>query len=203
MLYAARLLCGAAALLALAALFLAPALGRDDDPDEKERMLKTAAAQKDVLKLLDNLSAKEDDVRKQAQDVAKTHAIKFVMAQFKPRENGGLGVGASAARDCIETEVLFLSKKLLTPDQLTTQKAELQKMAEAALTISHVAPNYAPKTDEPGMPIKDWMRLCDEMKQGSKDLIEAVKGDAPAAVKKSAAGLNSACESCHSEFRDK
>jgi hypothetical protein len=190
--------------VALAGLLLAPARGRDDaEKEEKERMLKTAAAQKDVLKLRDGLAGGEDDLRNQAQDVAKQHAIKFVMAQFKPRENGGLGVGASAARDCIETEILFLSKKPLAADQLTDQKAELQKMAEAALAVSYVAPNYAPKTEEPGMPIKDWMRLCDDMKQGSKDLIDAVKGGDPAVVKKAASALNSACESCHSEFRDK
>ena len=202
----ARVLSAAALTAALAALFLAPARGRDDDDDkeEKENRMKAAAAQVDVLKLVDSLGGKEDDVQKQAQDLAARHGIKAVMAQLKPRDKGGVGVGKPGAFpfDSVELELLLLGKKALTPDQLADQKADLHKMAEVALAVAYVAPSYAPKTDEPGKPIKDWLRLSADMKSRTKDLIEALKGGDPRTVQKSADRLSGACETCHTEFRD-
>jgi len=200
----ARLLSAVAAVTTLAGLFLAPVCGRDDDKEEKEKAMKTAAAQVDVLKLVDALGGKEDDVQKQAEEVAHKHEIAFVMAQFKPRDKGGVGVGKPGAFvfGSVEQELLAVGKKGLTPDKMAAQKADLQKMADVMLAVAYVAPNYAPKTDEPGKPIKDWMRLSDDMKKQSKDLVEAIQGGDLKTVKNAAARLNSTCETCHSEFRD-
>ncbi len=200
-----RTLFAAAVVTALAGPFLAPARGRDDDDkEEKENRMKMAAAQVDVLKLVDSLGGKEDDVKKQALDVAQKHAIKFVMGQFRPRDKGGVGVGQPGAFpfDSVELELLLLSKKGVTPAQMAVQKADLQKMAQVMLAVSYVVPSYAPKTDEAGKPIKDWMRLSDDMKKQSKGLGEAIKGGDPMTVQSGAKALNSTCESCHTEFRD-
>ena len=126
------------------------------------------------------------------------------MNQFKPRDKGGVGVGQPGAFpfDSVELELLLLSKKGLTPAQMASQKADLQKMAEVTLAVSYVAPSYAPKTDETGKPIKDWMRLSADMKKQSKGLVEAIKGGDPMTVQGAAKALNSTCESCHTEFRD-
>jgi len=194
-----------AVFLTLAALFLASARGRDDDDkEEKEKRVKTAAAQVDVLKLADALGGKEDDVQKQAKDIAAKHMIPFVMAQFKPRDNGGVGVGKPGAFpfDSVEQELLFLSKKGLTAEQMKIQQADLRKMAELALAVAYVAPHYAPKTDEPGKPIQDWMRLAGDMKMQPKGFLDAIQGGDPTTVQKAANVLNSTCESCHTEFRD-
>ena len=166
--------------------------------------MKTAAAQVDVLKLVNALGGKEDDVKKQAKDLAAKHEIPFVMNQFKPRDHGGVGVGSPGVFpfDSVELELLLLSKKPLPPADLTAQKVDLQKMVDVALAISYVAPHYAPKTDETGKPIKDWMRLSADMNKQSKDLIEAIKGGDPMMVQGAAKELNHTCESCHSEFRD-
>ena len=75
MLKFARPLFAAALTTALAGLFLAPIRGRDDDDkEEKENRMKTAAAQVDVLKLVDALGGKEDDIKKQVQEIAQKHA---------------------------------------------------------------------------------------------------------------------------------
>ena len=142
--------------------------------------------------------------KKQAQDIAQKYAIKFVMNQFKPRNKGGVGVGQPGAFpfDSVELELLLLSKKGLTPAQMASQKADLHKMAELMEAVSYVAPSYAPKTDETGKPIKDWVRLSDDMKKQSKGLVEAIKGGDPMKVQGAAKALNSTCESCHTEFRD-
>ena len=200
----ARLLSGALAAAALAALFLAPARGRDDD--DKEKTMKTEAAKVDVLKLVGDLNGKDEDIKKEAAVIAMKHDIEFVMNQFKPREHHGLGVGVAPGAvkwDGIETELLFLGKKALPAKDLAAQKADLQKMAEVTLAIAHVAPNYAPKKDEPGMPIKDWLKFSDDMTKQSKDLLDAIKGGDPKMVQDKANTLNGSCNSCHTEFRDK
>jgi soluble cytochrome b562 len=189
---------------ALPMMFLASALGRDDDKEEKEKLQKTAAAQVDVLKLVDALGGKEDDVQKQAEEIARKHEIAFVMNQFKPRDKGGVGVGKPGAFvfDGIEQELLAIGKKPLTPDKAAAQKADLHRMAQVMLAVAYIAPSYCPKTDEPGKPIKDWMRLADDMKKQSKELAEAIQNGDPKTVKTAAARLNRTCETCHSEFRD-
>ncbi len=205
MLKIARALTAVVLTAAVAGLFLAPARGRDDDDkEEKENRMKTAAAQVDVLKLVDALGGKENDIQKQAQGIAQKHAVKFVMNQFKPRDKGGVGVGRPGAFpfDGVEEELLFLSKKGVPPGQMAAQKADLRKMAEVIEAVSYVAPSYAPKTDEAGKPIKDWMRLADDMKKQSKGLVEAIRGGDPRTVQGAAKALNDTCESCHSEFRD-
>lgn len=108
-----RLLSGALVAAALGALFLAAARGRDDD--DAEKAMKTAAARAAVLKLVGDLG-NADEVKKEAADVAAKHDIEFVMNQFRPRNKGGLGVGAAPGAtkyDGIETELLFLGKKAL------------------------------------------------------------------------------------------
>ena len=205
MLKFARALAAAAVVTALAGFFLAPGRGRDDDDkEEKENRMKTAAAQVDVLKLVDALGGKEDEIAKQARQIAQKHEIKFVMNQFKPRDRGGVGVGQPGAFhfDAVEGELLFLSKKGVPPDQLAAQKDDLRKMAELTEAVSYVAPSYAPKTDEPGKPIKDWVRLSDDMKKQSKGLVETIQGGDSTKVQGAARALNSTCESCHTEFRD-
>jgi cytochrome c556 len=206
MLKAARVLSAAAVALVAAGLFLAPARGRDDeDKEKKEKAMKTAAAQVDVLKLAASLGGAEDDVKKQAGEVAKKHDIEFVMNQFKPRGDGGVGVGPMPGVfpfDAIEGELLFLSKKPLPPAQLAAQKADLQKMAEVTLAVAYTAPSYAPKQDEPGKPVKDWLKFSDDMKKHSKGLIDALTGGDAKMVQSAAGWLNSSCNNCHSEFRD-
>ena len=200
----ARFLTGAAALLALGALFLTTARGRDDD--DKEKAMKTAAAKEAVLKLAGDLSGKEDDVKKEAAAVAAQNDIEFVMNQFKPRDKGGLGVGPAPGTtkyDGIETELLLLGKKALPQKDLAAQQAALVQLAERALAIAQVTPHYAPKKDEAGMPIKDWLKFSEDMKKQSKDLLDAFKGGDPKMVQDKANVLNGSCNACHEEFRDK
>ncbi len=90
-----RLLSGALVAAALAALFLSAARGRDDD--DAEKAMKTAAARAAVLKLVGDLG-NAAVVKREAADVAAKHDIEFVMNQFRPRNKGGLGVGAAPAR---------------------------------------------------------------------------------------------------------
>ena len=85
---------------------------------------------------------------------------------------------------------------------MASQQADLQKMAETTLAIAETTPYYAPKKDEAGKPIKDWLKFSGDMRKQSKDLIAAVKSGDPKMVQKAALTLNSSCDACHTEFRD-
>ena len=207
----ARGLSVAAVLLALGAFFLAAARGRDDE-DGKDKIKKSAAAKEAVLKLAGDLGGKEADVKKEAAEVAAKNEIEYVMNQFKPRSSdptkvGGVGVGPKAGvypKDAIELELISLSnpKKPLSKADMASQQADLQKMAETTLAVAETTPFYAPKKDEAGKPIKDWLKFSEDMKKQSKDLIAAVKSGDPKTVQKAALTLNSSCNACHTEFRD-
>jgi len=200
----ARGLSVAAILLALGAFFLATAHGRDDD--DKEKIKKTAAAKEAVLKLVGDLG-KDADLKKEAAAVAAKHDIEYVMNQFKPRDKGGIGVGAKPGAilpDAIELKLIALGnpKKMISKADLASQQADLQKMAQTTLAIAETTPYYAPKKDEAGKPIKDWLKFSEDMKKQSKDLVGAVKSGDPKMVQKASLTLNSSCNACHTTFRD-
>lgn len=211
MLKVARALAGAAAvLLALGCLFLAPARGRDDDKEEKEKAIKTAAAKEVLLKLVGAIDggAKEDDVAKQAAAIGKMHEIGPVMNQFKPREKGGLGIGDkpdAILPDAIELKFIALGnpKKMISKGDLTAQQADLVKAAEVSLAISHVAPSYAAGEGRKGAEVKEWNKDCEDMRKGSQTLIDAIKTGEPKKVQDAANRLNGSCNACHTAFRDK
>jgi hypothetical protein len=198
-------------LLALGAFFLATAHGRDDD-DIKEKIKKTNAAKEAVLKLAGDLNGKDGDVKKEAADVAAQHEIEFVMNLFKPRTTSpdkvsGIGVGAKPGtfkQDSIELFLIDLSnpKKPIPKPDLDANQADLQKMAEVIVAVAELTPHYAPKKDEAGKPIKDWLKFSADMQKQSKDLLSAVKSGDPKKVQKAALNLNSSCNGCHTEFRD-
>jgi hypothetical protein len=210
MLKHARLLAGAAVLLALGGLVLAPARGRDDDKEEKEKMMKTAAAKEELLKLVGAIDAgaKDDEIGKQAGAIGKMHEIGPVMNQMKPREKGGLGIGDkpdAILPDAIELKLIALGnpKKLISKADLTAQQADLVKMAEVSLAISHVAPIYAEGEGRKGAEVKEWNKYCEDMQKGSRTLIDAIKSGDPKKVQDASNRLNGSCNSCHTTFRDK
>jgi len=203
MLKHAPVLSATGAALALAGLFLAPAVrGRDDD--DKEAVAKTAAAREAVLKLAGDLG-NDDAARKEAADIAKKHDIKYVMNQFKPRDKGGLGVGDkpdAILPDAIELKLLALGKKALPTKDLAAQQADLEKMARVAEAIGFIAPGYAANEGRKPSEIKDWNRYCDDMRRQAKDLAGAIKGGDPKKVQSAANTLNGSCNACHTAFRD-
>ena len=207
-----RILAGAAVLLALVGLFLAPARGRDDpdEKEEKEKMMKTAAAKESLLKLIGGIEggAKEDEIVKQAIAIGKMHEIGPVMNQMKPREKGGLGVGdkpESIQPDAIELKLIALGnpKKLIPKAELTAQQPDLIKMAEVALAIAHVAPSYADGEGRKPAEAKEWNKYCEDMRKGSQTLLDAIKSGDPKKVQDASNRLNGSCNSCHTTFRDK
>jgi hypothetical protein len=65
-----------------------------------------------------------------------------------------------------------------------------------------MARHYKPKKAREGKTRKDWLKHCDDLKQGADDLIKAAKANDAKAVQRGAAALQATCNRCHEDFRD-
>jgi len=183
--------------LALALVFLAgpgyTLAGKDDDNKEAKE------AQKEILKLAKDVAAgKKIDataIRKKFEE------LEPIMYAYKPSTKGGIGIGKPGPGDSYEQKIINLGKRALSPANLGKEKADLIKMAHVNITIAHIANQYPPKA-KGGKGPKEWRQYNEDMIKSSEDFIKAVKAEDPGKVKTAAANINSACNNCHSDFRD-
>jgi len=169
--------------------------------DDKE----SAEAIKQVVEIAGGKDVEEGKV-----DEAKTKAVhkkyedlNTVMHIYKPRDKGGLGTGPKSKGDGIEFKLNNLgSKSPLAPMTLEKEKDELIKIARISVVMAEISKHYAPEKPKAGKGKKDWNQYADEMKKASVDMIKAAQKGDPVGLKKAANNVNSACNSCHSDFRD-
>jgi hypothetical protein len=190
--------------LGLAGLAVSSSLrAADKDSDKKEKEKLIAAAREIITQ---TYGKSPDDQKKEAPELAKKYDIGHVMhAAFKPRDKGGLGIGAkpdAILPDSIELKIMALAKKAPTKAALTKEADDLVKAIEITRTIAEINTYWVPKKKEPGKDPKDWTKFNEDMKKGSEELIKALKSGDPAAVNKAATNLNSSCVNCHGVFRD-
>jgi hypothetical protein len=189
------------ALALLTGMSLAACVARAEDEDVKK-------AQKDVLDLAKDLEAGKDVAAKAKAIKKKYEDLNTVMHAYKPSEKGGIGVGPKGKADGIELKLTNLARGKLGPTttlnaaNLAKEKDDLIKMAYINMAIARIAHEYAPAKPKGGKGAKEWKGFADEQEKASKDLIEAIKKGDLGAFKKAATNLNSACNNCHSDFRD-
>jgi hypothetical protein len=146
-------------------------------------------------------------LKKQAADLASNFELQDVAWTLKPREKGGLGVGKTPGAidpDAIELQLLRIgnTKKPVPADDLKTNKADYQRMAEVVRGIAEAMPGFVTKYTKNAKEAKQWVGFADDMQQGSSDLIAAIKGNNLQAIKLAAGKLNLSCNGCHTVFRD-
>ncbi len=181
-------------LLALGLWAAAAPTGQGADDDEKEAIKE---AQKAVLKLMDTM-AKGGNTKAEAEAIQKKFSeLKPVMYIFKPRKNGGLGIGTPGQGDGIELKIIALSKRAPAPAAVAKDTADYVKMAEVCKAVAEVADLYPPKKDA-----ATWKQYNQDMRKGADELIAAAKNGDPKKIKTAATNLNSSCTDCHSKFRD-
>ena len=187
---------------ALAVCLPAPARGPSEEDEEALRLRRAEAARPDVLHLADSLDRDEDEIEKQAHAIADKHDLGSLMWAFRPRDKGGVGVGAKP--DAIETKLLALAKKPPTAKELEEQRPDLVRMAKVTLAVGRVAPLYASQYAPPGAGRgkRDWRRCCDDLNAASQDLIDALGGGDPGAVRRAAGRVNETCNACHETYRN-
>jgi hypothetical protein len=175
-----------------------------DDEEKKIPPEKIKAAQDAVLKLMES-----KDVKKDAEAVAKKHELLAVMvAVFKPRAKGGLGVGdkpGAITPDHIDLKINTMGKMVMPKATLTKELPALIKMVEATKAAGEVAAYQCPvKTKMGDKDPKKWKEFNDDMIKFSDDLLKELK-DAnpnPMKIKGAANKLYSTCTGCHGPFRD-
>jgi hypothetical protein len=152
---------------------------------------------------LAKLSEEGQDVSKAAEALKEKYKeLKNVMSGYKSRARKGIGTGPASPEDGIETKIIALSKQAPTAATLKKEKADLLRVAHVNVAVSEMARLYKPKKARQGKTRKDWLKYCDDLKQGAEDLIKAVKANDPKAVQRGAAALQAACNRCHEDFRD-
>ncbi len=191
----------AAGLLALG-LWSMTAYSQDDD-DKKA----IKEAQEAVLKLVDSMNGKQSDVKSQMDSMRKKfEELKPIMWVYKSRKKLGIGMGKNGADD-IEVTIGKIgsstSKAKLTPKKLAEMKADLIKAGELSKAVAEVSDLYAEQyAKKEAAKVAKWKGYTKEMKKGGNELIEAVKSDDIAKVKKAANNLSASCTNCHSDFRN-
>lgn len=181
--------------LALIAGLAAFSAVRAEDEDVKK-------AQKDILDVAADVEAGKDVASKVAAIKKKYEDLNTLMAIYKPRERGGLGIGEKSKGDGLELKFIDLGKRAPAKGTLDKQKADLVKAGYVNIAMAKISHAYAPAKPKGGKGPKDWAKYADDQEAASKSLIEAVKKGDGAAVKKAATNINAACTACHGDFRD-
>jgi hypothetical protein len=155
-------------------------------------------ARKDILDLADMLK-RGNNIGKQAAALKKKYEdLAKIMDSYKPGNKGGIGYGK---KEGIEQKLNAMAKEALAAGALKKEKDDLLKMAYINLAIAEVASHYAPEKDPKGT--KQWKKYTSDQKKAAEELIKAINAGNPAKVKAAANDINSACDGCHADFRDK
>ncbi|MFQ3650657.1 MAG: cytochrome c [Gemmataceae bacterium] len=159
---------------------------------------------KEILEIAADLEAGKDVVAKVKAFRKKHDDLDEVMHGYKPRMRGGVGVDpkADAKSDGVEMKFNAIARRAMAPAALKKEKDLLLKAAYFNLAMAKLTKEYAPEKPKGGKGAKEWNKLTDEMEKGTKDMLEALKKEDPAALKKAVTDINNACNTCHSDFRD-
>jgi cytochrome c556 len=130
--------------------------------------------------------------------------IEDVMAVFKLREKGGLGVGAKAnaiVPDGVELKLLAMGRDAPGQNTVDKEAAALEKMSYVIAAVAEVALAKPPARDEGKKKKKDFIRWAKDMRAAAPLLAAAAKSKSPAEIQKAAAKINSTCSTCHAIFK--
>lgn len=152
-------------------------------------------------------SGKKDAAMKLTKTVAKQQGEVYEpMLLFKPRAKHGIGVGPKANQivpDGIEQLIRVFARDAPSKAKITKHKDALVQMGYRTAAIADIAIALTSKQNFNKKKTKaKWQEFCKEMNESAHQFVKAVKSGSPAEVKKAASSLDSACNRCHSVFRD-
>jgi Cytochrome C' len=157
----------------------------------------------EVVKLLQQKVVNQAQVAKKVKAIKGKHSLEDLMAIYKPTAKKGIGWNPAkkGKGDGIESRIHALGKKELTKDQLAQEKDHIVRAAHYNLAMVEIANGFGPPK-KPGKGINNWTRHNEEMKEGTKEVLAAVKANDPKALKKAMLKINAGCNGCHYDFRD-
>ena len=153
-------------------------------------------------KLADNVD-KPDDLKKQADAVAKKYESWNRSCGRKPVINGGMQIGKPGTfpNDSIELALLQLAKTPPSAKEIKDQAKDLTATADVIRGIAEVAPSYGSKWAERRRE-KQWSDYSEDMQKASGRSARRRQNGDTAGFKKAINKLNHSCNDCHTKFRD-
>ncbi len=169
-----------------------------------------AAIKKDIDALVELLKGdKVDDakVKTAVADIKKKYDdLNDLMKIYKPTAKKGLGWNPAkpGKLDGIEQRINDLgTKKVLTKAQMAKEKELILRATYYNLALYEITKGFAPDKIKGGKGPNDWKKHNDEIMEGSKEVIAAVKANDPVALKKAMGRIGGGCTECHADFRDR
>ena len=167
------------------------------------------AFQKDLdalVKLLEDDKPDEAKVKALVATIKKNNEdLNDLMAIYKPTKSKGLGwdPAKKGKGDGLETHIINLgTKKELTASELAKEKGHIRRAVYYNLAMVEITKAYAPTKSKAGKGAKEWNKHNMEVKEGSTEVLAAIKANDPKALKKAMAKIGGGCNECHSDFRN-
>ena len=161
----------------------------------------------DLVKLLRNKVIDQAAVTKKVAAIKNKHDLEDLMAVYKAttsKVSSLRGAGYDPAKkgpgDGIEKRMIDLGKKELPKDKLGAEKDLLLRAAYYNLALYEISKGFGPPK-KPGKGIKEWTKHNAELKDGTEELMKAVKANDPKALKKAMTRIHAGCNECHTDFR--
>ncbi len=176
--------------------------------------LKSTLAKKnydEAKKQVAALPALKADPKAVTRPVALTEKgdLEKAMRLLKVRDSGGLGFASKPVKgtpDGMESRLLALQRKALTPTELATQADDIVRMANVLAVIAQMTEANTPAKKVGDKDPKDWRAFQEAMLKNTLALGEAARKkdpkESPAAIRTIAKALNDSCSSCHEKFPD-
>jgi hypothetical protein len=127
--------------------------------------------------------------------------VQIVMAQFRTRVRGGLGVEPppkDREQDGLESALRLLAAR---PDALALKREDLARVGAQTAVLAQFTRTLAPERKEGTRDPAQWVRWCTEMLDGSLELAQAARDQKPDAVRAAARKVDAGCAACHRVFR--
>src|SRR5262249_19691836 len=153
---------------------------------------------KDLLDLVKDLEAKKD-VSGRTAELANTNEVGHLMRAFKPKNQGGIGVGKDGIG--IERKLAQLSIRLLSDRALKQGKADIVMVARLSEAVAVVVSHFARGRPMTGRKANAWKHYAEDVKKAARALDDAASKADAAKVKSAALLLYNSCENCHIDFQ--
>ena len=148
---------------------------------------------------------KAADTKKAAEETAKMFAdISDAMALFRPRNKHGMGWGSTAgknpATDGLEKKIQEFTKAV--PPATVAEADNNVEAASWIGALGEIMIAKAPKDGGAGKTKKAWIGYAEDMQKASAEFAKAAAAKKGPDMVKAANKINSACNSCHSKFKE-
>jgi hypothetical protein len=161
--------------------------------------------QADIRKIADALQ--KDDM-KAAQAMAKTLAgtaeMEDIMHMFALRTSKGEGVGPKAGAikpDGIEAKLMNMLKRPMSPEQLKSEAAAIERMAYISAAIGEIVVHKAPKEKTGEMDPEKWKQWSADLSKAALELAKEAKGSDGKKIMAAAIKLDNVCKNCHGVYK--